>query len=269
MSSEFDVLADTKLVLLVSWEMNGYDDSDGYTLFWDVNRNDFRKELMWTTRFADRVSKWEPTMLSTPEELAPHVSNITSAITDRMANALVYRNNARIDDPHAEVCVGKPVILKKSTVRTIRQVTESECKRCSGTGKYSTPRGNEYNCGSCNGAGHFVSYYSNTKQKTKLAEGELFDCLKCEIDQYASNYRGVEHNLIVSNDKGTFIIPSEFFKLGESYMTYDEAKAIVLEQSSTTNFADELGRMHGMRAWSDNIIDTRVLYSLAQIPTAV
>ena len=269
MSSEYDVLADTKLVMLVDWEMNGYDDSDGYTLFWDVNRNDFRKELMWTTRFGDRVSKWEPTMLRTPEELAPHATAICNAITDRLANGLVHRDQLAVDDPHAEVCVGKPVVLKKDTVRTIRQVTESECKRCSGTGKYTTPRGMEYDCGSCRGAGHFTSYYSNTKQKTKLMEGEPFDCLKCEVDQYSSNYRGVEHNLIVSNDKGTFIIPSEYFRLSREYLSYDNAVKIVLEQSSTTNFADEIGRKFGMRAWSSYIIDTRVLYSLAQIPTMV
>lgn len=70
--------------LLCEWEENGYDDSDGFSAYWDSERQTVDKEMTWTTRGGVHPSEFQPL---TPDALAAALAWLENHIFDGITAA--------------------------------------------------------------------------------------------------------------------------------------------------------------------------------------
>lgn len=166
------------LYYLGDYEVNGYDDSDGYVVFWDDESGKIDSQLFWTTRGgmggAFRT-KLQPVM---SESI---LARLRAFIFDRDLRGMEFYENRRVMEPQPE-SLGKGArvrFLKSSRKGTKTPWVAGEVGECFWQGWYGT----FYAKGGYNTKGRH-----NGRLGVKMADGRAVWCamtsvrLDCEPD---------------------------------------------------------------------------------------
>ncbi len=246
-----DIGPDVRLVQLASWEVNGYDDSDGFTLYYLVNEDRLVTVLSWSTRFAGRASQWEPTL----EPVTQHWDSIKKHWVQVLADGLIQADKVEREEVDGKDIVGQEVRLCCTTRRMARY--RIQCDKCE-DGFWKGKR--EYPCFACSGRGFLLR--SNDRKRELLAQGTTAKVIGYQYDDYKSSHakrygQQVTADVIIEtmgsdSEMKVYTLESTCVQLARPALTQEEAvERAEARWATCENRGDVLARLKGMRAWSD------------------
>lgn len=238
---------DTRLVQLASWEVNGYDDSDGFTLYYHVNEDRLVTVLSWSTRFAGRASQWEPTL----EPITDHWDAVKKHWVECLTDGILQADEIERTEVDGQCIVGQQVKMACTTKRMVRH--RVQCDKCE-DGYWKGKK--EYPCFSCNGRGFLLR--SHDRKRDTVAQGTEAKVIGYQFDEYKHSHarRYGQHCpadcIIETEDGKIFTVEAVCVELARPALTREQAFEQATERWNTCeNRGDVLARLKGMRAWSD------------------